>query len=70
MTHHPDGIGEPILDNCQVISWPVMRPNLRDRHSRIAKAKRISDRAKGIEKPSRGHGARFEDQMEAQAQRS
>jgi len=52
----PDGIGgEPILDNCQVIcmacdaskTYGIDIP-------RIAKAKRISDRAKGIEKPSRG----------------
>lgn len=56
----PDGLGgEPVLDNCQV-ACNVCHGEKTGKQDipRIAKTKRISDREKGIKKPSRFPGAK------------
>ena len=49
----PDGLGgEPTLDNCQVLCHPCHAEKTGKQDiPRIAKAKRISDREKGIKRP-------------------
>lgn len=56
---NPDGLtGEPTLDNCRVVCFACHKVKTKNDVKRIAKAKRLSRRAKGIKKKTTFRGWR------------